>query len=154
MGLSFTGPLFTISEGIAVRATDTTAYRTLADLQGKRVGAPVNTVYVTMLQNAGFTDVRTYANAAEGNGAVIAGEIDVFLQSGPGFLYQHNIAGLWPELRLVDTYVPTTSTVGAIAVRRGDTELLGVLQDAIEAIKADNGLVPILERWALAAPPF
>jgi ABC-type amino acid transport substrate-binding protein len=55
---------------------------------------------------------------------------------------------------MVETYVPALVTYGSLAVRSADTALLGELQAALEALKADGTLAMLNERWALPPPPF
>jgi polar amino acid transport system substrate-binding protein len=153
LGIAFTSAILTNSEALIVLATDATPYTRLEEFRGQPVGANEATLFVGYLQTAGG-EVRTFASAALAYQALIAGEIRAVVNSAPAFLYQQRVLGQWPELRAVDTYVATHPIFPAIAVRNTDTELLGALQAALEAIKADGAMVAILERWALAPPPF
>lgn len=153
-GIVFSSPILTNMDGILVRADDNTPYATLADLRDLRMGAPVNSAFLQSLQNAGFTDIKTYPGVPEAIAAIEAGEIDAFITISSLFAYNHNVLGMWPAVKLVETWVPTSVNYGAIAVQTGNTALLGEIQNAIEGMKLDGTLATIIANYGLPAPPF
>lgn len=153
MGIAFTSGIAMNSEALLVLANDTTAYLQLAELRGQPVGAPAGTLFVGMLRDAGVTNIIEKAGA-EVYAALVAGEVKAVLTSAPTIRYQQQVLGLWPELRLVETYVSTNPIYSAIAVRNTEVELLGVLQASLEALKADGTLPGLLDAWAIPPPLF
>jgi polar amino acid transport system substrate-binding protein len=57
--------------------------------------------------------------------------------------------GLFPQVRLVNSYVPTISGSVGIGVRKGETELLKKVNVALAKLKADGTLAKILAKWGL-----
>jgi polar amino acid transport system substrate-binding protein len=153
MGLAFTSAIATNGEMLVVPTADTTPYAALAELRSLPVGAPAGTLFVGMLRSAGVAEVTEYAGPALYQ-ALIAGEVKAVLTSAPTFAYQQRALGLWPELRIVDTYAIANPIYSAIAVRNTEIALLGTIQAALEALKADGTVAGLLEIWAIPAPPF
>ncbi|MGV8839591.1 MAG: ABC transporter substrate-binding protein [Bauldia sp.] len=152
-GLAFTSGILTNSEAVVVLATNTTVYRSMADLAGVRVGAETGSNFVNTARNAG-ADVREFPSFADAYPALVAGEITAFIRSAPAFLFQQTVLGQFADLKVADGYVPSFVSYGAIAVRNTDTALLGALQASLEAIKADGTLAEIAGRWGMPLPPF
>lgn len=153
MGLAFTSAIATNGEMLVVPTSDATPYATLTELQSMPVGAPAGTLFVGMLRSAGVTDVREYAGPALYQ-ALIAGEVKAVLTSAPTFAYQQRVLGQWQDLRIVDTYAMANPIYSAIAVRNTEAGLLGTLQAALEALKADGTVARLVDTWAIPAPPF
>lgn len=157
MGIAFTSSTFTNYDVLVVPETDTTPYTTAADFRGQPVGALNGTPYVGMWRNAGVEDVRT-PTGAPGTPNLYdmlrSGEIKAGIIAGAAFRYQHDVLGIAAGIRVVETYVPLVRAYPALAVRNTDTELLGVLQGALEALKADGTVATLIDQWGLFAPPF
>ena len=153
-GIVFTGPILTNMDGIIVRADNDTQYRKLEDLQAIRMGAPVNSAFLQSLQNAGLANVQTYPGLDAAIAAIVAGEIDGFITISSLFAYNHNVLGMWPEVKLVETWTPTSINYGAFAVQAGNADLLGAIQNELEAMKLDGTLNAIIATYGLPAPPF
>ncbi len=153
-GIDFTGPTLIIQEALIVPVADTGTYTTMAELAGKPVGVIAGTTaYISALNAAGVSDVKTYTVPADAVAAMLRGEIQAFIQSRPQFAYAQQAQGLFPEVRIVDTYEPVHTTYSALASRRAD-ELVGPLHAALEALKADGTLDSIAAKWRLPAPPI
>lgn len=152
-GLAFTSAILTNSETIVVLATNTTVYRSLADLAGVAVGGETGSNFVNLVRSAG-ANVREFASFADAYPALVAGEIQAFIRSAPSFLFQQTVLGQFADLKVADGYVPSSVSYGAIAVRNTDTALLGTIQATLESLKADGTLAEIAGRWGMPLPPF
>jgi ABC-type amino acid transport substrate-binding protein len=156
-GLAFTSAIFTNSDGLIVLATDNTPYTTATDFRGQPVAALAGTPYVGVWTNAGVDNVITATGptgATDIYALLRSGEVKAAVVAAGAFLYQQRMLGQGEGIRLVETYIPAATNYPALAVRSADTELLGVLQAALESLKADGTVAMLVERWFLTAPPF
>ncbi|MCC6735717.1 MAG: amino acid ABC transporter substrate-binding protein [Bauldia sp.] len=157
MGIAFTSAIFTNYDGLIVLATDATPYTTAADFRGQPVTALAGTVYAGIWTNAGVDNLMTTTGAtgaADMYAMLRSGQVKAAIVAAPAFFYQQQALDIADGLRLVETYAPVVTNYPALAVRSTETALLGTLQAALEALKADGTLDVILERWAMPAPPF
>jgi polar amino acid transport system substrate-binding protein len=151
-GLAFTSAILTGPTVIVVLATNDTVYATLADFAA--AGAVIGAEAVSaMLQEAGV-ETREYRTNEEFHAALVSGEITGWMRSGVSFGYQQAVLGEWQDLKLAEGYVPTQIGYGTIAVHNTNTALLGQMQAALEAVKADGTLAEIAGRWGMPLPPF
>jgi len=153
-GLAFTSAILTSPTVIVVLTTNNTVYRTLADFAaagaviGVEAGGPLATV-----RDAGV-EAREYRTTDEIHAALVSGEITGWYRSGPSFGYQQAVLGQWQDLKLAEGFAPTSVGYGTLAVHNTDTALLGQMQAALEAVKADGTLTAIAGRWGMPLPPF
>ena len=154
MGIAFTSAILTNNEALVVHANDTGQYLALSELRGQTVGAVTGTAFAGLFEDAGVTNITAYPNPTDGLQALANDEVKAFLLSALVIGYQNRVAGMWPQLRIVDTYRPVFNSYSALGVRSGDVDLLGHLQAALEGLKADETFAAMIERWALPAPPF
>lgn len=147
--VDFSSPIYSYGEGVVVPVSDTTAYTSFAEMKGKRVGAQVGTAFVEPLQKSGlFTEVKLYETTADLMRDANAGRIDVGVLDYPIAAYAINQKH-FPSLRLVTTYKATMPNNIGIAGRKGDTELMGKINTALAALKADGSIDAILKKWGL-----
>ncbi|MGD9739428.1 MAG: substrate-binding periplasmic protein [Bauldia sp.] len=153
-GLAFTSAILTSPTVVVVLSTNTAVYRTLADFAaagaviGGEAGGPLASV-----RDAGV-ETREYRTTDEIHAALVAGEITGWYRSGASFGYQQAVLGQWQDLKLADGFTPTNVGYGALAVINTNTALLGQMQAALEAVKADGTLAEIAGRWGMPLPPF
>jgi ABC-type amino acid transport substrate-binding protein len=154
-GLAFTSAILTGPTVIVVLATNDTVYATLADFAaaGAVIGVEAGSSSVAMLQEAGV-GTREYRTNEELHAALVSGEIAGWMRSGVSFGYQQAVLGEWQDLKLAEGYVPTQVGYGTIAVHNTNTALLGQMQAALEAAKADGTLAEVAARWGMPLPPF
>lgn len=146
-GLAYTGPIIWIEEAMIVPKTDTAPYSAMAEFAGKTVGVLDGvTVYADALRAAGVTDIRTYKVPAEAAAALSSGEIVAFFQGKSQFAYAQGAQGLFPDVRIVDTYRSVIRTPAALVVR-ADSGLVGPLHAAIEDLKRDGTIAALAEKW-------
>ncbi|KFE54762.1 ABC transporter substrate-binding protein [Pseudomonas syringae] len=147
--VDFSTPIYSYGEGVVVPVSDTTAYNSFTEMKGKRVGAQVGTAFVEPLQKSGlFSEVKLYETTADLMRDANAGRIDVGVLDYPIAAYAISQKH-FPSLRLVSSYKATMPNNIGIAGRKGDTELMGKINTALAALKADGSIDAILKKWGL-----
>lgn len=145
--IDFSDPIYTYGEGLIVPKSDTKEYVTFDDMKGFTVGAQVGTAYVTPLQKV-FPEVKIYDTIPDILRDVNAGRIKAGFADYPIVAYNLQ-QGNFPETRLVKTYKATMTGSIGIGVRKGETALLGKINTALAAMKADGTVTKILAKWGL-----
>lgn len=136
-----------------VLSTDTTPYTSFRDLAGQPVGATDGAAaYIAVLASVGVVPARLYPTNADAVRGLIAGEVKAVIQGGPAIRYAQ-AQGQFPEVREVETYSSIRVGYAALAVRDEDTELLGILQAALERLKQQGVVASLTARWGLGNPP-
>jgi polar amino acid transport system substrate-binding protein len=147
--VDFSEPVYSYGEALIVARSDTTEYETLEELKGKVVGAQVGTVYIDALQASGlFPEVKIYDSIADILRDVGVGRIEAGFGDHPIVAYQLGL-GTHPEVRLVRSYQPRILGSIGIGVRKGETELLGRINESLIRLKADGTIEKILSGWDL-----
>ena len=144
--VDFSEPVYSYGEALVVTASDATEYQTLDELKGKVVGAQVGTVYIDALQASGlFPEVKIYDSIADILRDVSVGRIEAGFGDHPIVAYQ---LGLAPIPRcVVRSYEPRIVGSIGIGVRKGETELLGRINESLARLKADGTIARILASW-------
>ena len=147
--IDFSGPVYTYGEGLIVPKSDGRDYTAFAGLKGEAVGAQKGTAYVEPLQKTGlFTEVKIYDNIPAILADVNTGRLKAGFADKPILAY--NIKqGLFPEVRLVNTYVSTITGSVGIGVRKSDGELLAKINNSLDKFSKDGTLKKILAKWGL-----
>jgi polar amino acid transport system substrate-binding protein len=118
-------------------------------MKGDTVGVLVNSVQYNMIKDTpGVKDVKIYPDYVHLMADIRAGRADVGVVDPPSVAYQmkaNNISGLKP----VTGYHPVNDWKVGLAVKKGDTDLLAAVNDAIAAIKKDGTLKRILTEWGI-----
>ena len=153
-GLAFTSAILTSPTVIVVLAANNTVYGTLADFAaaGAVIGGEAGGALATV-RDAGV-QTREYRTYEEIHAALVSGEITGWFRAGASFGYQQAVLGQWQDLKLAEGFAPTTVGYGTLAVHNTNTALLGQMQAALEAVKADGTLAAIAGRWGMPLPPF
>lgn len=149
-GVVFIGPILTNNEAIIVPAGDTTAYATLGDFAGKRIGTTANPGRQNHITAAGYEPV-VFDNAPAAAAALAAGQIDAWMVNGAE---APRLASETAGLRIADTYRSTLVNYGMIGVGDGQFELMGQILQALEGLKIDGTLDAIADRWSVPRAPF
>jgi polar amino acid transport system substrate-binding protein len=147
--VEFSEPVFAYPEGLVVNIADKTPYRSLSDLKGKAVGAQTGTVYVDFIERAGeFADVKLYPSLADILREISQGRLFAGVGDAPILAYQlaQNVS---LRARLVPTYEPRLTASVAVAVRKGEVELLRKIDDALARLTAAGALDRIADDWNL-----
>jgi len=147
--IDFSGPVYTYGEGLIVPKSDSKDYKEFGDLKGEAVGAQKGTAFVEPLQKTGlFSDVKIYDTIPAILADVNTGRLKAGFADKPILAY--NIKqGVFPEVRLVNSYVSTITGSIGIGVRKSDPDLLAKINTALDQITRDGRLKKILEKWGL-----
>ncbi len=147
--IDFSGPVYTYGEGLIVPKSDTKDYKEFADLKGADVGAQKGTAFIEPLQKTGlFTEVKIYDTIPAILADVNTGRLKAGFADKPILAY--NIKqGLFPEVRLVNSYVSTIVGSVGIGVRKSDGELLAKINASLDKLTRDGTLKKILAKWGL-----
>ncbi|WP_347554253.1 ABC transporter substrate-binding protein [Robbsia sp. KACC 23696] len=147
--VDFSVPVYSYGEGVVVPTADKTAYTSLADLKGKRIGVQVGTAFVAPLQKSGlFSEVRLYDTTADLMRDVNAGRIDVGMLDAPIAGYALS-QGRFPNLRMVTSYKPTIVGSLGFATNKDNPALLARIDAAVTKLKADGTIAAILKKWGM-----
>ncbi|ABE36607.1 bacterial extracellular solute-binding s, 3 family protein [Paraburkholderia xenovorans LB400] len=148
--VDFSQPVTAFGEGIIVKDTNKTNYKSVQDLKGMTVGAPTGTDYGDQLKKLGiFTEVKMYDSPADMTRDVALGRIVAGFNDYP-ILKAQEAAGAMAGTRVDDAYVPMEKFDIAVAVKKGNSALLAKINDALTKMKADGSLDAILKKWHLA----
>src|SRR6516162_1348140 len=147
--IDFSGPVYTYGEGLMVPKSDSKDYKEFAELKGEAVGAQKGTAYVEPLQKSGlFSEVKIYDTIPAILADVNTGRLKAGFADKPILAY--NIKqGLFPEVRLVNSYVSTIVGSVGIGVRKSDGELLAKINNSLDKFSKDGTLKKILAKWGL-----
>jgi polar amino acid transport system substrate-binding protein len=147
--VDFSEPVYSYGEALIVPSADDNEYRTFEDLKGKVVGAQVGTVYIDALKASGlFPEVKVYDSIADILRDVGVGRIEAGFGDHPIVAYQLGL-GTHPQVRLVRSYEPRIVGSIGIGVRKGETELLGRINESLARLKGDGTIARILAGWDL-----
>lgn len=147
--VDFSDKLFTYGEVIIVNAKDNTEYKNTNDFKGKVVGVQTGTVTVAPMKDVvGIKELKLYDTMPDMIREVSIGRIDVAVGDGPVMLYNIANSGV-KNVRAAKSYQKQMQINIAIAVRKGDKELLGTINRGIATIKADGTLDAILKKWQI-----
>jgi len=145
--INFSNPVYTYGEGLIVPKKDTKAYVKLEDLKGLTVGAQKGTAYVEPLQKSGlFAEVKIYDTIPAILADINAGRIAAGFADKPIAAYNLQ-QGLFPDTRIVNTYVSTMTGSVGIGVRKSDGDLLKRINASLEKLQKDGTVKRILAKW-------
>jgi polar amino acid transport system substrate-binding protein len=147
--IDFSGPVYTYGEGLIVPKSDSKDYKEFADLKGEAVGAQKGTAFIEPLQKSGlFSDVKIYDTIPAILADVNTGRLKAGFADKPILAY--NIKqGVFPEVRLVNSYVSTVVGSVGIGVRKSDGELLAKINASLDKLTKDGTVKKILAKWGL-----
>ncbi|ACA17968.1 extracellular solute-binding protein family 3 [Methylobacterium sp. 4-46] len=147
--IDFSAPVYTYGEGMIVAKGDTKDYTGFADLKGETVGAQVGTAFVEPLKKSGlFSEVKIYDTIPDILRDVNSGRLKAGFADGPILAYNLKL-GLFPNVRLVDSYKPTVVGSVGIGLRKEDRDLREKIDAALARIKESGELARILDKWGL-----
>lgn len=146
--VDFTQPVYQYGDGMFVAADDTNNY-SLDDLAGENVGAQVGSVFADKLRALGtLGEVKLYDSIADIMRDVKLGRIKAGVGDLPVIAYQIKQK---PQLgvRLVEGYTPMGMSDVALAVDKGNPELLAKINAAITELKDSGKLDEIFAKYGL-----
>lgn len=143
-------------EAVVVLASDTTAYRNLADLKKLPVGVQRGSIQFALLQRTGgFSDIKVYDTVKDVWSAVASGQVKAGVTAGGDTIFAAE-QGELPNLRIVSSYrSPSPIPRVGIAVRKGNSELLGKIDSSLAKLEADGTVKAIFAKYGVDdwAPP-
>lgn len=149
--VDFSSPVYAYGEGLIISADDNAAYPDLRPLKDQVVGVQAGTIFYDQLNKLGiFKEIRTYDSIGEMIRDLSLGRIKAAVGDQPVVAYQIR-QNLFKGVKLAADYKPTNVGEVCLVVRKGDTETLERLNQAIASIKSDGTLASILKKWGLDA---
>ncbi|WP_293913444.1 transporter substrate-binding domain-containing protein [Deinococcus sp.] len=141
--IGFSAPYAFSSPQIIVRKDNTAAYKTLADLKGKRVGAGLGSNFEQQLRAAGGINVVTYPGAPEYLADLAAGRLDAAYNDRllVGYLIKSQ------NLPIKGAGVIGQPESVGIAFKKTNTTLKTAIDKALIQIKADGTYAKISRQW-------
>jgi polar amino acid transport system substrate-binding protein len=149
--VDFSNPIYNApTEAVVVRASDATAYRTLTDFKGLAVGAAKGTIQLALLERTGgFAEIKVYDTERDAWGAVASGAIKAAVTAGSTTMYAGK-QGQLANLRIVGSYQsPSPRPQVGIAVKKGNNELLGKINNSLARLEADGTVKAIFSKYGL-----
>jgi polar amino acid transport system substrate-binding protein len=149
--IDFSEPFYSYGEGLVVPKGDSKAYAGQEDLKGEVVGAQVGTAFVDALKKTGlFSEVKAYDTIPDILRDVNTKRLKAGFADYPILAYNLKQGG-FPEVRIVESYKPSSIGSVGIGVRKSDTELLGKINASMAKLKANGTVDKILDKWGLKA---
>ncbi|HXC13619.1 MAG TPA: ABC transporter substrate-binding protein [Stellaceae bacterium] len=155
--VDFSNPVYNAPrEAVVVLASDTTAYQNLADLKNLPVGVQKGSIQLALLQRTGgFSEIKIYDTVKDVWSAVASGQVKAGVTAGGDTIYAAK-QGELPNLRVVSSYQsPSPIPRVGIAVRKGNSELLGKINTSLAKLEADGTVKTIFVKYGVDdwAPP-
>jgi ABC-type amino acid transport substrate-binding protein len=147
----FSPPLETFAVAVFVRR-GTDDIRSVDDLAGHRVSVVEENVAVELLKDRPGVALARYRDFEGALFAVLAGKADAFVAPVPLVLKLAQAARVEERIEVVGA--PLAEIKRAMAVRKGDAELLARLNRAIEPFLQGPEYRAIYSRWYGAPTPF
>lgn len=146
--IDFSVPVYAYGEAMFVAASDKKDY-TIDQLKGEAVGAQIGSTYAEALQALGvFGQVKLYDSIADMMRDVVLGRIKAGFGDRPIVAYQISRN---PTLgvRLVGGYRPLHQGEVALAVAKGNSQLLSEVNASITKFEKNGALAKILSKYGL-----
>ncbi|MDY3868249.1 MAG: ABC transporter substrate-binding protein/permease [Pyramidobacter sp.] len=121
--------------------------QTIEDCVGKRIGTLKQSYAFFQLVDAGVDDIRTYENEINAYQDMAHDRLDAVLLDSPIAIFY---AGFNTDLEF--TGEPIGEISYGIPVRKGETEFLKKINDALVSIRDDGTLRSIYDRWNMWTP--
>lgn len=155
--VDFSNPVYNAPrEAVVVLASDQTAYKNLEDLKKIPVGVQKGSIQQALLQRTGgFSEIKDYDTVKDVWAAVASGQVKAGVTAGGDTIYAAK-QGELPNLRIVSSYQsPSPIPRVGIAVRKGDSELLGKINGSLAKLVADGTVKAIFNKYRVDdwAPP-
>jgi polar amino acid transport system substrate-binding protein len=152
MGVDFSLPYAIWTDCLVVLKSDTKPYKSMDEFKGEVVSAGNGTNYLDGLRaKTGFKEVKAYPSTVEALQAMSKGEVKAYITNTVQMAYFQK-GGQYLDYRVVETYVPTYPSIGGIAVRKGETELLNKINAGLTKMKGDGSLKAIAAKWNMLLP--
>ena len=148
--INFSDPYIDSNQSIAV-ANDSTI-KTEEDLEGKVVGVQIDTTGQAKAEElqpkVGIKEIQKFDTILVAFEALEQGKVDAIMNDYPVNMYISSKRG---KTRVVKTIV--TDEQYGIGVKKGNSELLASVNEALEDIKNDGTYARIYKKWFGVEPP-
>jgi len=148
--MDFSEPYFDSNQSLMVLKENEATYKTLADLAGKNIGVQSGTTgeeYTTNNTPEGAT-ITALPGSADLFAALEAGSIDAIVQDYPINAYRAT-----QNDNVVITEKIVTDEQYGMAVAKGNTETLALLNDGLATAKSDGTYDTLYEKYFGEKPP-
>ena len=148
--MDFTDAYFDSNQSLMVLKTNADKYKTLADLSGKNIGVQSGTTgeeYANANKPSGST-ITALPGSADLFAALDAGSIDAILQDYPINAYratQRDNVTLTQKIQTDEQY--------GMAVKKGDSDTLKLLDDGLSEAKSNGTYDTLYEKYFGEKPP-
>lgn len=145
--VDFTEPYGSYRDILLVRADDQKTYRSTTDFKGMTIATSKGSAYVSALNENG-ANLTLVDRPPEAISELEARRVAGVVDNGMQLTYQlRNNAH--PDLKAVDSYQPIQEAKLAFAVRKGDTDLLTMLNRSLKKLQDDGTVKAIYSKWGL-----
>jgi polar amino acid transport system substrate-binding protein len=141
----FTPPFTRYGEALIVPNTDVTAYTSLSQFSGKRIGSTANGGWADVASKAGATLIP-FKTVADALAALRDGRLDAVVGNRPSYEYLLK-TGKYPNLHMVSSYRPVLVNELSFGVRRRDSRRLALISAALDKFKSTTQYNEILDKW-------
>ena len=141
----FSDPYYEVAQAVVLPAGK--SIKSLADLQGKKVGGQIGTTGVFVIRKAGVTvDLKEYDDVGLAIQDMLGGRLDAVICDDPVALYYVNkkadTAG-----KLNISFKTEEKEYYGFTVRKGRKDLVEKLNKGIAAVKASGVEAQLLQKW-------
>ena len=137
------------SEVLIAHKTDTTLYKTYADLKGQIVGSRTATIYEDDLKKNGI-EVRSYVTAPELYSAVNAAEVKVAINTRYVPTAYALLRGAYPNVHIVKSYQVKFTDETGIGTRKDQRVLPEKINASLAKLKSDGTVKAIFIKYGIA----
>jgi polar amino acid transport system substrate-binding protein len=144
--VDFSAPYLDVMPSLLVRKADASRFTSLAAMRGRTIGVQSGTAGAELADReaaAHAITVRKLSAADDLFAALKAGDVDGVVHDHPVLAYHAATTGE----TAVSAQLPGEKVEYGIAVRKGRTELLTAIDDALEAIRTDDTYNTILRTY-------
>jgi len=148
--IDFSQVIVAFGEGIFVSDENKKEYKSPQDFAGETIGVMAGTDYAESLLKMNVAkEVKMYDSPADMARDVSLRRITAGMTDYPIVKAQQS-AGALKGMHVVEDYKPMKAFGVAFGVKKGNAELLGKINAAVDAMRADGALDTILARWGMA----
>ncbi len=147
----FTAPLETIALGLFVRAVNTDIHG-MQDMGGKPVAVVKRNAAVKLIQDYPQLDARLFDHQEQALFALLSGEVESLIY--PISVTWKMAAEIGVDGKIRQVGLPLKEIKRAIAVRRGNTDLLSRLDGAVRQYANSEHYRETYTRWHARSQPF
>ena len=142
--VDLTDPILTMREQIFVRA-DQYEISGIDSLAGRTVACIDNHVTFRYLRTLPGIDCRVVDSPVRGVNALVDGEVDAFIYPRQSLLYFIRTLNLAEKVKTVGE--PLRTLTWSMSVRKGNDEMLAILNEGIAKVRATGQYNRIYEKW-------